>query len=40
VVQAIGVWLVDELLIEGDVVVLLGTPAGQAKSEARLLSGK
>jgi CPA2 family monovalent cation:H+ antiporter-2 len=30
----------DELLIEGDVVVLLGTPAGQAKSEARLLSGK
>jgi CPA2 family monovalent cation:H+ antiporter-2 len=30
----------DELLIEGDVVVLLGTPASQAKSEARLLSGK
>ncbi|MFY9329374.1 MAG: cation:proton antiporter [Georgfuchsia sp.] len=30
----------DELLIEGDVVVLLGTPAGLTASEARLLTGK
>lgn len=30
----------DELLIEGDVVVLLGVPAALAASEARLLTGK
>ena len=29
-----------ELLIEGDVVVLLGTPAALAASETRLLTGK
>ena len=30
----------DELLIEGDVVVLLGVPAGLKASEERLLTGK